>query len=399
MSSSEVEPCSLGVIPYLLSPDCKRHLQWLEDALGGKTQQVMHKCPTETQVMHSSAHVNGGLIYLADGEARDVVDVDNLILHMDVDDPQAAWKRAHDHGATTRMALAVQSWGSLYGQFRDPFGYLWSLCKGPANGVTAYLLAPGGVSCESMVGWVNRVFSGQTKETHRWPDGKRIMHCEISVNGGTIFMSDGPPDRSAADPSPEPRFILHVDLGMPAATWKRALECGGTAVMELKVQDWGDMYGMLRDEFGFHWGIMEAKDNTPTKGVIPTFMTPDCAKHIEWIKTVFSGKVRQLFNAPDNKVAHCMIEINGGHLYLCDASCVLEEGKSSLGEPRGVSFQLECADPNAIWKRAIDNNATEVIPLKVQFWGELFGSFKDPLGYEWALRRPSLLAKNASNAE
>ena len=401
---SSDEPCPLGVIPYLLSPDCKKHLLWIENALGGKTRQVLHKdtCNTDAaKVMHSSADLNGGLIYLADGEKEEVTDVQNLVLHLDVEDPKATWKRAHSHGATTQMDLKMQSWGSLYGQFRDPFGFLWSVSKGTANGVTAYLLAPSGTTCENVMKWVNDVLNGQTKETHHWPDGK-IMHCEISINGGTLYMSDGPPDRVATSDPPNHSFILHMDVGMPSQMWKRALEKGATSVIDLKVQDWGELYGMFRDEFGFKWGIKEPTDVTPLSGLIPTFMTPDCSKHIDWIKTVFSGKVKQLYIGPNKKVAHCMMEVNKGFLYLCDTACVLDEGKGSLGEPRGVEFQLECADPETMWKKAMDNNATAVVPLKMQYWGELYGTFRDPLGYEWALRRPAMLAKkketNAANS-
>ena len=391
---SGADSCPLGVIPYLLSPDCKKHLQWIENALGGKTRQVMYKDKSETKVIHSSSDLNEGVIYLSDGEKEDVADVQDLLLHLNVRDPQDIWKRAHGHGATTQMDLKKQSWGSLYGQFRDPFGFTWSVSEGPADGVTAYLLAPAGMKCENMIAWINKVFKGQTKETHNWPDGN-IMHCELSVNGGTLYLSDGPPDRVASSDPPNHSFILHMDLGMPSSTWKAALEKGATSVMELKQQDWGDLYGIFQDGFGFQWGIREQKDITPLSGVIPTFMTPDCNEHIDWIKKVFSGKVRQLFHSADSKVAHCMMEINKGFLYLCDTLCVLDGGKSSLGEPRGVSFQLECADPRAIWKKAMDNNATEVVPLKMQFWGELYGTFKDPLGYEWALRQPALLAKKA----
>lgn len=391
------EPSPLGVIPYLLSPDCKKHLEWIENALGGKRRKLIYKDKSETKVMHSSACVNEGLLYLADGEKEDVVDVQNLVLHLDVEDPQGTWKRAHTHGATTQMDLKVQSWGSLYGQFRDPFGFVWSLCKGAANGVTAYLLAPSGISCESMIDWVNEVFNGQTKNTHHWPDGK-IMHCEISVNGGMLFMSDGPPDRVETTDPPNHSFILHMEVSKPSSTWKCALDNGATSIMDLKVQEWGDLYGMCRDKFGFKWGIIkEQQDVTPTFGLIPSFMTSDCSKHVDWIKTVFSGKVRQIYHAPDKKVAHCMMEVNKGHLYLCDTSCVLDEGKTSLGEPRGVTFQLECKDPEAIWKKAMDNNATAVVQLKVQFWGELYGTFKDPFGYEWGVRRPSVLTKKTED--
>lgn len=394
---SSAEPCPLGVIPYLLSPDCKKHLQWIEDALGGKTRQVIYKDQSETKVMHSSADLNEGTIYLTDSEKEDVTDVQDLLLHLDVKDPQDTWKRVHAHGATTQMDLKKQDWGSLYGQFRDPFGFVWGLSEGPGSGVTAYLLAPAGKKCADMISWINDVLKGQTKGTHNWPDGN-IMHCELSLNGGSLYLSDGPPGRVASTDAPNHSFILHMDVGMPSSTWKAALEKGATSVLDLKVQDWGELYGIFQDGFGFQWGIKEQRDVTPLSGLIPTFMTPDCNKHIDWIKTVLSGKVRQLYHSPDNKVAHCMMEINKGFLYLCDVSCVLDEGKSSLGEPRGVSFQLECADPAAIWKKAMDNNATAVVPLKMQFWGELYGTFRDPLGYEWALRRPALLTKKTENA-
>ena len=399
---SSEEPSQVGVIPYLLSPDCQKHLQWMENALGAKTHQVVFKDDSKKKVMHSSAVVNGGLVYLADGEKEDVTDVDDLFLHMAVNDPDGVWKSAHAHGVTTQMDLKEQFWGSKYGQFRDPFGYVWSVSESSAvaNGVTPYLLAPGGVSCENMIKWVSDVHKGQEKDIRHWPDGK-IMHCEIAINGGTLFMSDGPPDRVVADSPPNHSFILHMDVGLPKVLWKTALEKGATSVVDMKVQQWGELYGMFRDEFGFQWGIKEPKDVTPLSGLFPSFITPDCSKHIDWIKTVFSGKVRQIYHSPDKKVAHCMMEVNNGHLYLCDSSCVLEGGKSSIGEPRGVTFQLECSDPNGIWEKAMANNATAVIPLKMQFWGELYGTFKDPLGYEWALRQPALLAKktNAENGQ
>ena len=44
-------------------------------------------------------------------------------------------------------------------------------------------------------------------------------------------------------------------------------------------------------------------------------------------------------------------------------------------------------DPNAVWKKAMANGATAVMELKVQSWGDLYGSFKDPFGFGWAIAR------------
>ena len=112
------EPSPLGVIPYLQSPDCQKHLQWLENSLGGKTRQLLFTDESKSKVMHSSVDINGGVLYLGDREteANGVVDVENLVLHMGLgtgpENPDSIWKRAHAHGAITVMDLKMQSWGS-----------------------------------------------------------------------------------------------------------------------------------------------------------------------------------------------------------------------------------------------------------------------------------------------
>ena len=405
MASCE-ETSPLGVVPYLLSPDCQKHLQWLENALGGKARQPIIKDEAKSKVMHCCVEINGGVLYMADKEqmekpqteSSEVVDVNNLILHMDlgVENPHSTWKRAHAHGATTVMNLEKQSWGDIYGQFRDPFGFLWSISSGDGVGVVPYLLAPKNGSCEKMIQWVSDVFRGHTKNLQHWPDG-RVMHSELVVNSGKLFMSDGLPDREEDLAVPtSPSFLLHINDCCPRDLWKMAESKGATCVLPLKLQDWGSLYGIVKDTMGFQWAIMEAKDCTPTSGLIPTFFTADCEKHIEWIKAVFDGKVMQLYYSSEQKgkVAHCMMEVNKGYLYLCDTACVLEEAKDSIGEPKGVAFQVETADPDPLWKKALLHGAAIVVPLKMQFWGEIFGTFNDPMGYQWAVRQPMRLAKH-----
>ena len=394
-STGELEACPLGVIPYLLSPDCQKHLQWIENVFAAKTREMHFTDESKSKIMHSSADINGGALYLADGQEIEVTDVHDLLLHLDVEDPQATWNRAHTHGATTNMDLKEQFWGSLYGSFRDPFGFMWSISKGDGTGgVIPYLLSPGASRAETMIQWFTDIFKGKAKDTHYYADG-RVMHCEMSVNGGTLYLSDGPAEvESVKETQTNHSFILHMDVSNPRDTWKTALEEDASCIEELKVQQWGDLYGVFQDKFGFKWSIKEAKDTTPSCGLIPTFFSPNCAEHVDWIKTVLSGKVKQLYHSPENKVAHCMMEVNKGHLYLCDVACVLKEGKSSIGEPRGITLQLETSNPEAIWKKAMANGATAVVPLKMQYWGELYGTFKDPMGYEWALRKPMSLANN-----
>lgn len=54
-------------------------------------------------------------------------------------------------------------------------------------------------------------------------------------------------------------------------------------------------------------------------------------------------------------------------------------------EVRGIVSHLNVKDPQTVWKKAISNGATVVVKLERQSWGDIYGSFRDPFGYEWAL--------------
>ncbi|MES2264037.1 MAG: VOC family protein [Pseudomonadota bacterium] len=50
-----------------------------------------------------------------------------VVIHMYVDDVDAAYAQAIDAGATAKMPPADMFWGDRYGMLTDPFGHNWSL--------------------------------------------------------------------------------------------------------------------------------------------------------------------------------------------------------------------------------------------------------------------------------
>ncbi len=50
-----------------------------------------------------------------------------VVLHLYVEDVDAALTRAVEAGATLTMPAADMFWGDRYGQVRDPFGHAWSI--------------------------------------------------------------------------------------------------------------------------------------------------------------------------------------------------------------------------------------------------------------------------------
>jgi PhnB protein len=103
-------------------------------------------------------------------------------------------------------------------------------------------------------------FGGTDGDIMMAPDGKKLMHGEIVVDGHKLFISDwfAPSDGGTLD-SPENlggtcvRITLLVDDA--DAVVARAVERGSTVIMPVADMFWGARYGKIRDPYGHEWGI------------------------------------------------------------------------------------------------------------------------------------------------
>jgi PhnB protein len=105
------------------------------------------------------------------------------------------------------------------------------------------------------------------------PDGKRLMHAEMEVNGAKIFMCDFFPDHCPAD-SGQAKVAPPVTLGGTAVmmhlgvpncddAFKRAVAAGATAAMEPWDAFWGARYAQVRDPFGHAWSFAHQLPGQP----------------------------------------------------------------------------------------------------------------------------------------
>ncbi|CAD7705012.1 unnamed protein product [Ostreobium quekettii] len=135
-----------GVVPCIVSPDCAGHMEWMKRALGAEADGEVHYMPDDfagapggnngkKPVMHAPMRLNGGPIYMSDNvdmEKKAAVVEEGLgrgyVMHLNVPDAQAMWDKALAEGASAVVPLKQQYWGDLYGVFKDPFGYQWSVC-------------------------------------------------------------------------------------------------------------------------------------------------------------------------------------------------------------------------------------------------------------------------------
>ena len=126
--------------------------------------------------------------------------------------------------------------------------------------ITPYLTVKG---ASDAIAFYQRAFNAT--ETARMPfeDGKRLMHAAVSINGGTVMLSDEFPEfgdkgGTAEAPSPErpASAAVVITYAAPAevdATYARAVDAGCYGAMPPEDAFWGARFAMLRDPFGHRW--------------------------------------------------------------------------------------------------------------------------------------------------
>jgi PhnB protein len=104
-----------------------------------------------------------------------------------------------------------------------------------------------------------KAFGAKVRGRMAAQDGERVMHADLGINGGTVFLCDefpehgGPPAPSAESPS---AVAVTIQLKKPDqvdAMFSRAVEAGCKAGMEPSDTFWDARFAMLTDPFGHRW--------------------------------------------------------------------------------------------------------------------------------------------------
>ena len=86
------------------------------------------------------------------------------------------------------------------------------------------------------------------------PDGNRLMHLHLHINGGSLMFTDFMPERGYPA-KPVQAVTLHLQVDDIDAWWKRAVVAGAEVVTPLQVMFWGDRFGVVKDAFGVEWSM------------------------------------------------------------------------------------------------------------------------------------------------
>jgi len=101
------------------------------------------------------------------------------------------------------------------------------------------------------------------------PDGKRLMHAEMTIGGRPLYICDDFPE-FCGGVSRSPKSVgvstltVHQYTKDCDAAIKRAAQAGATVTCPPMDMFWGDRYGKVTDPFGHEWSFAtHVKDMTP----------------------------------------------------------------------------------------------------------------------------------------
>jgi uncharacterized glyoxalase superfamily protein PhnB len=127
----------------------------------------------------------------------------------------------------------------------------------------------------------------------------------------------------------------------------------------------------------------------PKPGVATT-LTPhlvvrDAARAIDFYRRAFGAEEVLRLCGPDGEIAHAELRLGEASLYLNEEAREEQElSPESLGGA-AVSLHLYVPDVDVAYARAVSAGAMPRARVEDMFWGERYGTVRDPFGHEWAL--------------
>ena len=119
--------------------------------------------------------------------------------------------------------------------------------------------------------------------------------------------------------------------------------------------------------------------------VTPYLAVDDAAEAIDYYTKAFGAKERVRMETPDGKVGHAELEIGDSLVMLSDPFPQASTKTPSELGGTSVSVFMYVENVDAVVKQAVGAGATVTMEVADQFWGDRFGSVKDPFGHLWSI--------------
>ncbi|MFD6888227.1 VOC family protein [Streptomyces sp. NPDC059957] len=119
--------------------------------------------------------------------------------------------------------------------------------------------------------------------------------------------------------------------------------------------------------------------------VTPYLCIDGAAAGIDFYVSVLGARERMRMAAPGGKIGHAELELGNSVIMLADEypDIGFRSPKSVGGTP--VTLHVYVEDVDGVLAKALARGATELRPIKDEFYGDRTGQFEDPFGHRWSI--------------
>lgn len=133
---------------------------------------------------------------------------------------------------------------------------------------------------------------------------------------------------------------------------------------------------------------MTEKISSPMPPVTPHLVCAGAASAIEFYKKAFDAVEMIRIPAPDGKLMHASLTINGGTVMLVDEFPGMGNVAPTTLKGTPVTIHLIVDDVDAVSAKVIAAGAKVIMPVADMFWGDRYGVIEDPFGHRWSIATP-----------
>jgi len=120
------------ITPSLTVRNAAEAIEFYKEALGA--QELMRMTGPDGKIGHAELKIGDSILFLGEempsmgNKSPQTLGAATGGLYLYVENADKAFQRAIDAGGKEKMPVTDMFWGDRYGQFVDPYGYIWGLC-------------------------------------------------------------------------------------------------------------------------------------------------------------------------------------------------------------------------------------------------------------------------------
>jgi PhnB protein len=130
-AKSPIPPGHHTVTPSLIVRNAADAIEFYKKALGA--QELMRMTGPDGKIGHAELKIGDSIVFLGEempsmgSKSPQTLGAATGGLYLYVEDVDQWFQRAIQAGGKEKMPVTDMFWGDRYGQFADPFGYIWGL--------------------------------------------------------------------------------------------------------------------------------------------------------------------------------------------------------------------------------------------------------------------------------